>query len=264
MLFLNADDFGINKKFSDRILTCYTQKRITSASAMTFMIDSERAAILAIEKQLPIGLHVNLDQPFTKTKLPKKLIYHHQTVSRYLKSCKWNQVIYNPFLNNSFDYVFQSQWDEFFRLYGEPPKKLDGHHHFHLCMNMLCSGNLPKGIRIRRNFTFSQGEKNYFNLLYRYLIYCWLQSRFICNDAFFSINPINNEKINKVLLLSETFDVELMVHPGRDEEYWYLLSDEWAELILRRNLFSLIWCVIKSRYKREFNAKFSIEKSKGT
>jgi predicted glycoside hydrolase/deacetylase ChbG (UPF0249 family) len=231
MLFVNADDLGFTKEITDRILICYSQKRIHSASAMTFMIDSERAAELAIENQLPTGLHLNLDQELTARATPVKLREHHRAVSGYLKARKWNQVLYNPFLSTSFDYVFQAQWDEFCRLYGYAPQRLDGHHHMHLCMNMLFSGEIPKGIRIRRNFTFYPGEKPPVNLLFRYLVDLWLKSKFICTDSFFSMKPIDRKKLKKWVLLSKSSDVEIMVHPGIENEYLFLLSPEWADLM---------------------------------
>src|SRR4030043_1787964 len=160
MLFVNADDLGWNREITDRILTCYNQKRIHSGSAMTFMSDSARAADLAQENQLPIGLHLNFNEGFTCKNTPVKLKEHHRAVAAYLSARKWSQVLYNPFLQNSFEYVFQAQWDEFYRLYGVQPQRLDGHHHMHLCMNMLFSGKLPEGIRIRKNFTFYLGEKD--------------------------------------------------------------------------------------------------------
>ena len=122
MLIVNADDYGWDKETTDRILTCYTRKRIHSASAMTFMADSERAADLAREIQLPVGLHLNLDEKLTGPTAPATLRDHHQQTAAYLNARKWNQVLYNPFLRNAFDYVFQAQWDEFFRLYAEEPQ----------------------------------------------------------------------------------------------------------------------------------------------
>lgn len=235
MLYVNADDIGWTKEITDRILTCYHQRRIHAASAMTFMNDSERAADLAIENQLPTGLHINLDQELTAGTTPAKLREHHRAVSNYLKARKWNQVFYNPFLRSSFDYVFQAQWDEFCRLYGDAPQRLDGHRHMHLCMNMLVSGKIPKGIRIRRNFTFYTGEKDPVNRLYRYLVDRWLNSKFLCTDSFFSMKPIDLEKLQKWVLLSKFSDVEIMAHPGVENEYLFLLSPEWADLISQAN-----------------------------
>jgi chitin disaccharide deacetylase len=233
MLIINADDYGLNTKTTDNILSCFTRKRIHSTSAMTFMSDSERAADLARENQMPVGLHLNLDELFTGPAIPSTLIEHHNKMTIYLKGRKWNQILYNPFLRNTFDYVFQAQWDEFTRLYHKEPKRLDGHHHLHLCMNMLLSGKIPNGITIRRNFTFYRGEKNPINRLYRRLVDWWLESNFSCADSFFSMKPIDLSTLQRLVVLSETSDVEIMVHPGMENEYLFLLSSEWGKLIFQ-------------------------------
>jgi chitin disaccharide deacetylase len=235
MLFVNADDLGSTKETTDRILTCYYQQRIHAASAMLFMKDSERAAGLAKESGLPVGLHLNLIQDFTGELIPSNLRESHRSVVAYLNARKINQVIYNPSLSNAFDYTFQAQWNEYYRLYGEEPKRLDGHKHMHLCMNMIASRRYPKGMKIRRNFTFSFVEKNPFNRLYRYLVDCRLRSQFICTDFFFSLAPIDEGKLKRLVLLSKSADVELMVHPGVEKEYLFLLSSDWANLISEKN-----------------------------
>lgn len=235
MLIVNADDYGLDKETTNRILTCYTRERVHTASAMTFMADSERAAFLAKEIGLPIGLHLNLDEEMTGPQLPAKLREYHRVTASYLNIRKWNQLIYNPFLRNTFDYVFQAQWDEFCRLYGEEPKRLDGHHHWHLCMNILLSGIIPKKIKIRKNFTFCRGEKIFINRFYRRLVDWWLQSNFLCTDYFFSIKPIDLAKLQRLVVLSAYSDIEIMVHPGIKDEFMFLLSTEWGNLISHVN-----------------------------
>lgn len=230
MIFVNADDWGQSQQITDRILTCYVKRRIHAASAMMFMADSERSAELAQEHKLPMGLHLNLDQDLSSKNIPTKLIRHHNAVSVYLNKWKWNQVIFNPFLCKSFDYVFQSQWDEFTRLYGETPKRLDGHHHMHLSMNILAAGVIPKGITVRRNFTFRLGEKHIINFLYRYITDSFLTSRYLCTDFFFSMAPINIQKINHIITISKSNDIELMTHPGEEAEFNFLLSPIWETL----------------------------------
>jgi len=231
MLHVNADDLGWNEKITDRILDCHRKGRISSVSAMTFMKDSERAAGLARENGLLAGLHLNFTQEFTDGTATKKLKERHQKVAGYLNAHKVSQVLFNPFLYKEFEYVFQCQWDEFCRLYEEEPARLDGHHHMHLCMNMLILNKYPRGLKIRRNFTFSLGEKGPVNRLYRYLIDRWLTSRFQTTDYFFSLKPVEPEKIRRIVMLSKSADVELMVHPGLDEECNYLLSEDWVRLI---------------------------------
>jgi predicted glycoside hydrolase/deacetylase ChbG (UPF0249 family) len=231
MLYVNADDFGWTDEVTDRILSCYREGRIHAASAMTFMRDSERASDLARGSNLSVGLHLNFTAEFTGETVTANLRDQHKILATYLKARKFNQILYNPLLGKAFGYVFQAQWDEFCRLYGEAPKRLDGHHHMHLCMNMIASGRYPKGIKIRRNFTFNACEKDPFNRLYRYLADRWLRSRFLCTDFFFSMAPIDQEKLQRLVLLSKSSDVELMVHPGVEKEYSFLLSPEWANLI---------------------------------
>ena len=235
MLIVNADDYGLNADTTDRILACFTRKRIHSASVMTFMADSERSADAAREARLPVGLHLNFDEELTGPTVPPRLRRYHRATAHYLGSRKWNQVLYNPFLRNAFDYVFQAQWDEFIRLYHEEPQRVDGHRHMHLCMNMLLSGKIPKGIKIRRNFTFYRGEKDPINRLYRRLVDRWLQSKFLCTDSFFPMKPIDLTKLQRLVALSETSDIEIMVHPGCEKEYLFLLSPEWEILMSHKN-----------------------------
>ena len=231
MLNVNADDLGIESLVTDRIISCYQQKRINSASFMTFMKDSERAAYLACKIGMNIGIHLNFDQELTGKNLNDNLLIHHKAISGYLKKGKWNQVIYNRSLKNSFKYVYNAQWNEYLRLIGEEPKRLDGHHHMHLCMNMLVSGNYHRGIKIRRNFSFKPGEKDPFNRFYRYLVDRWLKLRYQCMDYFFSLAPIDQKRLKRIIVLSTTCDVELMVHPGVQKEFQFLNSDEWVRML---------------------------------
>ena len=65
MLIINADDLGRSRAETDAALRCYKAGRITSVSAMVFMSDSERAAEVARENELDVGLHLNFGEPFT-------------------------------------------------------------------------------------------------------------------------------------------------------------------------------------------------------
>jgi len=231
MLLVNADDFGLSGDSTDRAISCYQSFRIHSASAMVFMEDSERAADLAARCGMQVGLHLNLIQPFTLRQIDDTLRQHHQAVTGYLSARKLNQLLFNPFLSTAFEYVFRAQWEEFCRLYGSPPSRLDGHHHMHLCMNMILSRIVPRGLRLRRNFTFGPGQKSWLNRAYRSAIDRHLASRFQCTDSFFSVEPIDAERLRRIVAMSRSSDVELMVHPERDEEYSFLMSGEWKELI---------------------------------
>jgi predicted glycoside hydrolase/deacetylase ChbG (UPF0249 family) len=231
VLLVNADDLGWNVETTDRILACYRQRRLHSTSAMTFMKDSGRAAELALEAGIPVGLHLNLTQGFSGDVVSKILQDNHHRVAAYLKARKFNQIVYNPFMTSALDYLFRAQWDEFCRLYGKEPARLDGHLHMHLCMNMLVFLRNLRGLKVRRNFTFVPGEKNPINRLYRYLVDVWLSRRFEITDYFVSIKPMDSKRLIKFISLSRQKNVEIMAHPGVESEYLYLMRDEWLGLL---------------------------------
>jgi len=233
MLIITADDYGKTRHATDSILKCFLSKRITSASAMVFMEDSERAAVLSLQKTgLEVGLHLNFTLPFNAFKISPKLYKHQNRVVSYLTKHKLAQVIYNPFLADSFDFLFRAQQEEFVRLYGKSPDFINGHHHMHLCTNMLASNIIPRGIRLRRTFTFDQGEKNYFNLLYRHILGIWISRRFVSTDSFYSIVPVqNHERLRNIINRAVKETVEIEVHPENAEEIEFLLSDQYKSLI---------------------------------
>jgi len=240
MMIITADDYGKTRHATDSIFKCFTSKRITSASAMVFMEDSERAASLAFKTSLEVGLHLNFTLPYSAFSIPPKLRKHQNRIISYLTKQKLTQVIYNPFLTDSFKLLFRAQQEEFVRLYGKLPDFINGHHHMHLCINMLVSNIIPKGTRVRRTFTFDPCEKNFFNLLYRNILDIWISSRFISTDYFFSIVPIQNiERLQEIINRAVRKTVELEVHPENAEEMDFLLSDQYLNLVypLHRGAF---------------------------
>jgi predicted glycoside hydrolase/deacetylase ChbG (UPF0249 family) len=232
MVIITADDFGKTRHATDSIMTCFSRGRITAASAMVFMEDSERAAGMAIQSNLEIGLHINFTTPFSAPNVSKKITDHHEKIISYLTRKKLSQVIFNPFLDSSFRYLFQSQKEEFVRLYGRSPDFYNGHHHMHLCANMLLGRLIPAGEHVRGTFTFGRGEKSAVNRLYRYMLDRYISSRFISTDCFYSILPIIDEKRHQHILdRSRSGCVEIEVHPENAEELQFLLSERFQNLL---------------------------------
>lgn len=232
MLIITADDYGKTRHATDSILECFSSKRITSASAMVFMEDSERAASVALKTSLEVGLHLNFTLPYSACNIPQKLREHQNRIISYLTKHKLAQVIYNPFLVDSFNFLFLAQQEEFMRLYGKLPDFYNGHHHMHLCTNVLASNIIPKGTRLRGTFTFGPGEKNSFNLLYRHILDICISKRFISTDCFFSIAPIQNyERLRQIINRASKETIEIEVHPENVEEIEFLLSDQYQNLM---------------------------------
>src|SRR3954468_2789696 len=111
MLIVNADDWGRSQAETDATLACFQEGRISSTTAMVFMGDSERAAELARKAGIDVGLHFNLSEPFTVSDVPESARAEQARISRFLKFCKYSQVIYNPFLRRQFRRAYRVQVD---------------------------------------------------------------------------------------------------------------------------------------------------------
>ena len=232
MLIINADDLGGNKTSTYNSMLCFKKDRITSASAMVFMADSQRAAELALEIGLNTGLHLNFTLKFDGDFISNKLLERQQRIASFMRRSNYCPLFYNPLLKRDFEYVYNAQYEEYLRLYNKKPSHNDGHHHMHLCTNMLVNRLIPEGYKVRRSFTFSAGEKNFLNRFYRYIVDAILTRRYICTDYFFDISPHHKiERLIRIVNLSKYRNVELMVHPERQEEFNYLMSDEYLQVI---------------------------------
>jgi predicted glycoside hydrolase/deacetylase ChbG (UPF0249 family) len=234
MLIINADDWGRSLAETNAAFKCSKEKRITSVSAMVFTEDSQRAAELANANGLDVGLHLNFSEEFTDKRCPGRLRDSHNRIVGFLKQNKYAQLLYNPFLRKEFAYSYEVQANEFLRLFGRPPSHIDGHHHMHLCANILVSNVIPAGMKMRRNFSFWPGEKSLFNRAYRALADRWLARRYRLPDYFFDLTQcIREKKLERVAALAKSSNVELMTHPIVRAESEYLMSDEFQAMLQR-------------------------------
>lgn len=224
MLIVNADDFGRSPEETDAATACYRARRITSVSAMVFMRDSVRAAEGARQAGIPVGLHLNLSEPFTARDVNGHLARAHGRVVRFLRNSKYATVLYHPLLRNQFSEVVHAQFEEFERLYGSQPGHVDGHQHQHLCSNVLFDSLIPRGYQVRRSFSFQKGEKGVLNRRYRRFVDARLARRYSIVDYFFSLETcLQQRRLERVFELAETATVELMAHPIKVPEFNFLM-----------------------------------------
>jgi hypothetical protein len=227
VLIVNADDWGRNHETTERISECVHQRAVSSVSAMVFMEDSERAATVAQERAIDAGLHLNLTTSFSAARCPAPLAQRQQELANYLLRRRLAQAIFHPALTRSFEYVVSAQLDEFRRLYGRLPERIDGHHHMHLCANVLLAKLLPAGTMVRRNFSFQPGEKSLYNRLYRRVVDRMLARRHRLTDFFFSLLPLEPPgRLQRIFSLARQSVVELESHPVNPEEYRFLAGGE--------------------------------------
>ena len=68
-------------------------------------------------------------------------------------------MVYHPGLASSFEYVVKAQLEEYERLYGAPANRVDGHHHMHLCANVVKPGAYSGRYRSFAEISLSGREK---------------------------------------------------------------------------------------------------------
>ena len=231
LLILNADDWGRDREVTERTLDCVSRGVVSSVSAMVFMEDSERAATIASERGIDAGLHLNFTTPFSSRRCPARLVERQHELAKCLLRHRLAPTLFYPALMRSFEYVVSAQLDEFCRIYGAAPRRLDGHHHMHLCPNVFLTGLLPRGTAVRRNFSFWPGEKSFGNRLYRKVVDRILSRRHSLTDFFFSLKPLEPlARLERIFSLADEFVIEVETHPINPAEYRFLSGGEILRL----------------------------------
>lgn len=228
---LNADDWGWNIEATNRILDCVRRGTVSSVSAMVFMEASERAALMALENNVDVGLHLNFTTPFTGRAIPTQLLEHQRSVARFLRSHRYAPIMFHPRLMNSFEYVVRRQIEEHERIFGSAPNRLDGHHHMHLCANVLMQGLLPRRAIVRRNLSFAPGEKRLANRWFRRVEDELLVRRHRTAEFFFDLLPTVQPRMNNICALARRHNVEIETHPARADEYRFLMNGGLEKLV---------------------------------
>ena len=224
MIIVNADDWGHDTLTTDRTRDCVRLGTVSAVSAMVWMTDSKRAALIAGQEGIDASLHLNLTSPFSAPLVPSRVKQQQEKIARYLRSSRFAPAMYHPGLKRSFEYVVAAQIDEYERLYGVRPCRIDGHHHMHLSANVLVGKLLPKGTVVRRSFTFRTGEKSLVNRGFRKLVNAMLARRHQLTDFFFALPPMDDTRMQAILRLAANSVVELECHPVNSDEYAFLTS----------------------------------------
>jgi predicted glycoside hydrolase/deacetylase ChbG (UPF0249 family) len=232
LLIVNADDWGRDTANTDRTLECVQRGAVSAVSAMVFMEDTERAAAIAREQGIDAGLHLNLTSPFTGKNCPAKLQDQQQRLARYLRGLKFAPIVYHPGLSSAFKSVVTAQLEEFQRIFGAAPARIDGHHHMHLASNVLFQDLLPEGTLVRRNFTFKPGEKSLANRAYRKFVDSRLARSHRMVEFFYSLPPMDVPgRLENICFVARNHFVELETHPVNPAEHAFLAGGEIFKML---------------------------------
>jgi predicted glycoside hydrolase/deacetylase ChbG (UPF0249 family) len=239
LLIVSADDFGGNPLATDRIAECFAADRITSTSAMVYMRDSERASRIAHTRSLPVGLHLNLTQPFDDPTTPHPVRERQRHAVRHFARGRSVRFFYNPKVSALVGHCIADQLERFHQLFGFEPTHIDGHNHAHLSPTALLAS--PRGVPMRTAESRPMARPTPLNALRR-ARHELIARRHTTTDLFFPIaqlaGPANEEAIERLLAYADSASVEIMAHPDRDDEFELLMSDAWGRGLRRRTLGS--------------------------
>jgi predicted glycoside hydrolase/deacetylase ChbG (UPF0249 family) len=244
LLIVNADDLGHDTDATDRTIECFRAGCITSASAMVFMADSDRASALVREAGLPVGLHINLSEDFTDPKAPPEVRERQGSLARRFGGDRGRQLLrwlYDPRIRADVEACISDQLARFSELYDEPPTHVDGHQHVHLCPNVFLARSLPAGIRMRGTLGAYPLDRSPLALA-RTLRQRWIARRFRSPDHVVDIADVDprrpDARRRAWLDLTDGATLEVMAHPGFGHEHECLVSPEWDEALRGRPLGS--------------------------
>ena len=207
MLIVNADDLGGFKGATDAIARCFDAGAISSATMMVGLSDSRRAGEMARARHWPVGLHLNLTQPFDEGFVPSADRQRQGELVKYFEDLRKRRRVpeLRPRIRRMVRDEIAFQLEQFEELVGGPPRHIDSHNHAHTCGVVLAS--LPSNFPVRRTASI-RGEL--------------IAARFISTDRFMSFPDVAG-----AVAAAETKTVELMVHPSFENELPVLLSDSW-------------------------------------
>lgn len=232
LLIVNADDWGWNRGATDKTVECLEASRVTSVTALVYMADSDRAAAIARERGLRVGLHLNLTDAFTDPNTPPEVsATQRRVVDRLAGSgLRLRRWIYDPAMRTDVARSIHDQFERFEALYGGPPTHVDGHNHVHVCPTVGRSLARAGNFKVRNALNAYPSSKSpmaFARAARRRLSL----GRRPTTRYFFCITELHArysaEDIGAKLGLARRASVEVMAHPGFEQEYERLMSDRW-------------------------------------
>jgi hypothetical protein len=92
-------------------------------------------------------------------------------------------------------------------------------------------------MEIRRNFSFWPSEKSMLKRIYCWLVDRWLIRKYRLPDYFFDLTQcLQEKKLERVVELATSKNLELMTHPVFRTEADYLMSDKFQVVLQRLDI----------------------------
>lgn len=240
LLIVNADDWGGERRSTEAIEKAFAAGRVTSTTAMVYMEDSVRAAEIARAEGLPVGLHLNLTQPFTAADTPAPVRERQRRVAATFAgrgrdghpgTAQLRRWLYDPRVAHNVTAALRDQIERFEALYGGPPTHFDGHNYVDLTPNVFLSPALPRGAKIRNSLDRYPLPRSPMALA-RGLRQKLRGQRLRSTSYVLHISALDLPGDPR-LALAEIDPVEVICHPDNPPEMERLMSAEWATCLAR-------------------------------
>jgi predicted glycoside hydrolase/deacetylase ChbG (UPF0249 family) len=222
VLIVNADDFGANVSATDRAIEAFGARAISSCSAMVWMRGSARAGQLGRQRELPLGLHLNLTLPLDASDVPREVRERQLRLTESFSSGSWREDIVDRPLRTLVRDAVSDQLGQFIEQYGEPTH-LDGHHFVHVHEAVL--EVLPPTLVIRAMLREPKRADDPATERERRL-----RERFRAPSmtlAFEHLHPMLGGVGFSVLERARSDSLEVMCHPHQAGHIEALMSAEW-------------------------------------
>jgi chitin disaccharide deacetylase len=240
LLIVNADDWGGERRSTEAIHEAFRAGRVTSTTAMVYMEDSGRAAGIATDEGLPVGLHLNLTQPFTEADIPEPVRERQRRVAAAFGghgpdgqpgTARRRRWLYDPRVARVVGDALRDQLERFEAIYGGPPTHFDGHNYVDTTPNVFLSRALPRGAKMRSSldrYPLDTGA----GAVARELRHRLRRSRFHSTRYVLHISDLDLPDDPR-LAFAATESVEVICHPDNPSEMERLMSAEWATCLAR-------------------------------
>jgi hypothetical protein len=249
LLIVNADDWGGSEATTDAILATFEAGRITSTSGMVHMPDSDRAADIARRAKLPVGLHINLTEPFADPAAPRSVRDRQRRVATKLAgegrdshpgTARLRRWLYDPTIAGDVSRAIADQIERFEQLYGGPPTHFDGHNYVDVCPNVFLARSIPRGSRMRNSIGRYPVDRSAMGVM-RGARQALRSRRFLSPRYVFTIDELqlaDDGPPDPRLGLAAEVPVEVMGHPDWGPEREVFMSSAWGRALTEYRLGS--------------------------
>jgi hypothetical protein len=225
LLIVNADDFGFSRRVTEAAVQAFQSGAISSATAMVWMRDSDRAAAVARELGLPLGLHLNFSVEFAAPSVPASVRSRHSKLVEHFGRAGDRGSAPSPAGALVVRDAVRDQLERLAEIYGEPTH-VDGHHHVHLEAGVLDA--IPARFPVRPPLSTPDGVGGV-GPSPRQAVPGRRSPRWAF--AVQCVHPGLGGTGAPVLALAGRDAVEVMTHPSHEGELTALLGDAWRELL---------------------------------